>query len=41
MRMALMIVDGAVEQCAKDGNKVSGVIVDRAGNIAAAAVPAL
>lgn len=35
MRMALMILDGAIEQCTKDGNKVSVVIVDRSGNIAA------
>lgn len=35
MRMALMILNGAIEQCAKDGNKVSVVIVDRSGNIAA------
>jgi uncharacterized protein GlcG (DUF336 family) len=35
MRMALMILDGAIEQCTKDGNKVSVVVVDRAGNVAA------
>jgi uncharacterized protein GlcG (DUF336 family) len=35
MRMALMILDGALEQCTKDGNKVSVVVVDRAGNVAA------
>jgi uncharacterized protein GlcG (DUF336 family) len=35
MKMALMILDGAIEQCAKDGNKVSVVIVDRAGNVEA------
>jgi uncharacterized protein GlcG (DUF336 family) len=35
MRMALMILDGAIEQCTKDGNRVSVVVVDRAGNVAA------
>ena len=35
MRMALMILEGASEQCTKDGNKVSVVVVDRAGNVAA------
>jgi uncharacterized protein GlcG (DUF336 family) len=35
MRMTLMILDGAIEQCTKDGNKVSVVVVDRAGNVAA------
>lgn len=35
IRMALIILDGAIEQCAKDGNRVSVVIVDRSGNVAA------
>jgi uncharacterized protein GlcG (DUF336 family) len=35
MRMSFMILDGAIEQCTKDGNKVSVVVVDRAGNVAA------
>src|SRR4029078_2063538 len=35
MRAALMIIEGTIEQCAKDGYKVSVVIVDRAGNGAA------
>jgi uncharacterized protein GlcG (DUF336 family) len=35
MKMALMIIEGAIEQCGKDGYKVSVVIVDKAGNVAA------
>jgi len=35
MKMALMIIEGALDQCTKDGNRVSVVVVDRAGNIAA------
>jgi uncharacterized protein GlcG (DUF336 family) len=35
MKMALMIIDGAIEQCTKDGYKVSVAIVDKGGNIAA------
>ena len=35
MKMALMIIEGALDQCTKDGHRVSVVIVDRAGNIAA------
>jgi len=31
MRMAQAIIDGTIEQCAKDGYKVSVVIVDHAG----------
>jgi uncharacterized protein GlcG (DUF336 family) len=35
MKMALMIMDGALEQCSKDGYKVSVVLVDKGGNVAA------
>ena len=35
MKMALMILEGAIEQCTKDGFKVSVVVVDRAGALAA------
>jgi len=35
MKMALMIIEGTLEQCAKDGYKVSVVIVDKAGTVAA------
>jgi uncharacterized protein GlcG (DUF336 family) len=35
MKMALMIIEGTLEQCTKDGYKVSVVVVDRAGNVAA------
>jgi len=35
MKMALMIIDGTLEQCAKDGYKVSVVIVDNAGLVRA------
>jgi uncharacterized protein GlcG (DUF336 family) len=34
MKMVLMIMDGTLEQCSKDGYKVSVVIVDKAGNVA-------
>ena len=33
--MALAIIQGTIEQCTKDGYKVSVVIVDKAGNVAA------
>ena len=32
MAMALAIIQGTLEQCTKDGYKVSVVIVDKAGN---------
>jgi uncharacterized protein GlcG (DUF336 family) len=35
MRMALAIIEGTLEQCTKDGYKVSITIVDKAGNVAA------
>jgi uncharacterized protein GlcG (DUF336 family) len=35
MKMAMMIMDGAIEQCTKDGYKVSVAIVDKGGNLAA------
>ena len=35
MGLSLAIMEGALEQCAKDGYKVSVVIVDKGGNIAA------
>jgi uncharacterized protein GlcG (DUF336 family) len=35
MKMAMMIIDGAIEQCTKDGYKVSVAIVDKGGNLAA------
>jgi uncharacterized protein GlcG (DUF336 family) len=35
MRMALAIIDGALEQCGKDGYKVSVVVVDNAGLVRA------
>lgn len=35
MAMAMAIIQGTVEQCTKDGYKVSVTVVDRAGNIAA------
>jgi uncharacterized protein GlcG (DUF336 family) len=35
MAMALAIMQGTIEQCTKDGYKVSVVIVDKAGNVAA------
>lgn len=35
MKMAQMIIDGAIEQCTKDGFRVSVVVVDNAGGIKA------
>jgi uncharacterized protein GlcG (DUF336 family) len=35
MSMALAIIQGTIEQCTKDGYKVSVTIVDKAGNVAA------
>ena len=35
MAMALSIIQGTIEQCSKDGYKVSVTIVDKAGNVAA------
>ena len=35
MGMALAIIQGAIEQCTKDGYKVSVTIVDKSGNVAA------
>jgi uncharacterized protein GlcG (DUF336 family) len=35
MAMALAIIQGTLEQCTKDGFKVSVVIVDKGGNVAA------
>jgi uncharacterized protein GlcG (DUF336 family) len=35
MKMALMIIEGTLEQCTKDGYKVSVIVVDKAGNVAA------
>jgi uncharacterized protein GlcG (DUF336 family) len=35
MKMALMIIDGVLDQCTKDGYKVSVAIVDKGGNLAA------
>ena len=35
MAMAIAIIQGALEQCTKDGYKVSVVIVDKGGNVAA------
>ena len=35
MGLSLAIIQGALEQCAKDGYKVSVVIVDKGGNVAA------
>ena len=35
MAMALAIIQGTLEQCTKDGYKVSVVIVDKGGNVAA------
>ena len=31
MKMALMIIEGTLEQCAKDGYKISITIVDKGG----------
>jgi uncharacterized protein GlcG (DUF336 family) len=35
MGLSLAIIQGALEQCAKDGYKVSVTIVDKGGNVAA------
>jgi uncharacterized protein GlcG (DUF336 family) len=35
MGMTLAIIQGAIEQCTKDGYKVSVTIVDKSGNVAA------
>ncbi|MEO8321907.1 MAG: heme-binding protein, partial [Bradyrhizobium sp.] len=35
MAMSLAIIQGTLEQCTKDGYKVSITIVDKAGNVAA------
>jgi uncharacterized protein GlcG (DUF336 family) len=35
MGMALAIIQGTLEQCSKDGYKVSITVLDRAGNVAA------
>jgi uncharacterized protein GlcG (DUF336 family) len=35
MALSLAIIEGALEQCTKDGYKVSVTIVDRGGNVAA------
>ena len=35
MGLSLAIIEGALEQCTKDGYKVSVTIVDKAGNVAA------
>src|SRR6202171_3983529 len=35
MAMAMAIMQGTIEQCTKDGYKVSVTIVDKAGNVAA------
>src|ERR1700754_116086 len=35
MAMALAIIQGIIEQCTKDGYKVSVTIVDKGGNVAA------
>jgi uncharacterized protein GlcG (DUF336 family) len=35
MAMSLAIIEGALEQCTKDGYKVSVTIVDKGGNVAA------
>jgi uncharacterized protein GlcG (DUF336 family) len=35
MAMSIAIIQGALEQCTKDGYKVSVVIVDKGGNVAA------
>src|ERR1700719_3097659 len=34
MGMALAIIQGTLEQCTKDGKRVSVVVVDKAGNVA-------
>jgi uncharacterized protein GlcG (DUF336 family) len=33
MKMAMMIIDGALEQCSKDGYKVTVAVVDKGGNL--------
>ena len=35
MAMAMAIIQGTIEQCTKDGYKVSVTVVDKAGNVAA------
>lgn len=35
MGLSLAIIEGAIEQCSKDGYKVSVTIVDKSGNVAA------
>jgi uncharacterized protein GlcG (DUF336 family) len=35
MKMALRIIEGSIERCTKDGFRVSVVVVDRAGMVAA------
>jgi uncharacterized protein GlcG (DUF336 family) len=35
MAMALAIIQGTLDQCTKDGYKVSVTVVDKAGNVAA------
>jgi uncharacterized protein GlcG (DUF336 family) len=35
MGLSLAIIEGALEQCTKDGYKISVVIVDKGGNVAA------
>src|ERR1039458_7228135 len=35
MGLSLAIIQGAIEQCTKDGYKVSVTIVDKSGNVAA------
>ena len=35
MKMAMMIIDGVLDQCTKDGYKVSVAIVDKGGHLAA------
>jgi uncharacterized protein GlcG (DUF336 family) len=35
MAMAMAVMQGAIDQCTKDGYKVSVVIVDKGGNVAA------
>ncbi|WP_024574836.1 MULTISPECIES: heme-binding protein [unclassified Afipia] len=35
MTMAIAIIQGTIEQCTKDGYKVSVTVVDKAGNVAA------
>lgn len=35
MAMTLAIIQGAIEQCTKDGYKVSVTVVDKSGNVAA------